>query len=473
MGSKEPFYVEIMGAHPEVTGSSLIVYVRYPDRTSSRFVVDCGLFQEAEYNNNNKQLLFNPKVIDFCLITHNHVDHTGRIPFMIRNGYFHKIYMTEATKMLLPLALKDSAKVLKDIAKRKGEKPIYNDNDVQATMRFVNACEFEKPEKINDNITVTFFNNGHLIGAALILVQIAYPGYDDINLLFTGDYNNKNMFLDLDPLPEWVKDLKLTIVQEATYGDMDSYDIKESFSDNVSQQIEKKGTVLIPVFSLGRSQEILYEIKKMQESGKIGPNVPIYFDGKLAFEYTKLYLDKNNALGIKPSMRDFIPKNLTYVDKDNRGGIIADKASKIIVTTSGMGSYGPARTYISSLISRPDVLIHFTGYTAEGTIGRQLMDAQNGETTEVGGMMVCKRAEVKFTNEFSAHAKADEMIEFLQQFNHLKLVLVNHGETLTKQRFSKRILHEVKPKKVGILGGKDLFKINPYGLVETKPTKFI
>ena len=208
----------------------------------------------------------------------------------------------------------------------------------------------------------------------------------------------------------------------------------------------------------------------MQNSGLLSRDIPIYFDGKLAIKYTNLYL--NDELGIKEEMKDFLPDNLTFVDKSTRMDIISDHKCKIIVTTSGMGSYGPAQTYIFEYITRKNALIHFTGYTAEGTLGRKLKDAEVNGPVEISGALFKKRATVEYTTEFSDHAKADEMISFLKQFNDLKLVLVNHGESETKSEFCTRIIEEVDVKNVGNLGREYFFRINPYGLVKTLSTKF-
>ena len=138
-----------------------------------------------------------------------------------------------------------------------------------------------------------------------------------------------------------------------------------------------------------------------------------------------------------------------------------------------MGSYGPAQTYIPRYITRDNALIHFTGYTAEGTLGNRLKETAVGEKVEIGGLVgIVKRARVEYTTEYSAHAKADEMIEFLQQFKNLKLVLVNHGEPNTKKVFAERISDEVKTKQVGILGRSYFFRVDTYGLVKTLSTKF-
>ena len=171
-------------------------------------------------------------------------------------------------------------------------------------------------------------------------------------------------------------------------------------------------------------------------------------------------------------MRDFLPENLTFVDKGIRGELLEDTHKKIIVTTSGMGSYGPAQTYLPEYIARKNALIQFSGYTAEGTLGSRLKNTETGDMVEVGGLMTRKRADVEYTTEYSAHAKADEMIEFLKQFKNLKLVLVNHGETNVKNIFAERIIDEVEPKRVGLLGREYFFRVNHRGLVKTLSTKF-
>ena len=470
MGKKERFYADLMATQPEVTGSCNLIIVKLPNDETIRFVVDCGLFQEKEYEELNNALPFNAENVDFCLVTHNHVDHTGRLPLMVKKGFFKKIYATETTCKLLPLALNDSFKVLRDISKRKNKKVLYNEGDVERTISLLSPCKFNETVEISPNVKITFLNNGHLIGAALILVQISYPGCNDINLLFTGDYNNKNMFFDVNPIPECILNLPLTIIQESTYGNMDTSEIIKCFRGNILKCINNGGTVIAPVFSLGRSQEILYELKCMQNEGVLDKEIPIYFDGKLAIKYTDLFI--KDGLDIREDMKDFLPENLRFVNKLNRNEVLEDLERKIVLTTSGMGSYGPAQVYIPEYITREGALIHFTGYTAEGTLGSRLKNTNVGETVEVGGVIAKKKATVEYTTEYSAHAKADEMIEFLKQFKNIKLVLVNHGEAEVKHIFANRILKEVEAKRVGLLGRDYFFRINPYGLVKTLSTKF-
>lgn len=385
MGSKERFYVDIMALQPEVTGSCNLVIVNYPNGEKTRFIVDCGLFQESEYSKYNECFPFNAENIEFCAITHNHVDHTGRLPLLVKKGFTGEIYTSKATAILLPLALADSYKVLKDVAKRNNAKQLYSESDVAETLRHVSATDFTKSVDINPNIRLTMFKNGHLIGAALILIQVRYKGYPNINLLFTGDYNNKNIFFNIPKLRKALKSLPLTIIQESTYGTTNSDEVTECFEENVLKCIRSGGTVVNMAFSLGRFQEILYKLKTMQDEGKLSTDIPIF---------------------------------------------------------------------------------------ADGTLGSRLKMAQDGDVVTIGGMVAIKKARVEYTTEFSAHAKADEMIEFLQQFEDIKLILINHGETSVKEEFAKRILQEVNSKNVGILNREYLYRVGPYGFIKTMSTKF-
>lgn len=478
MGARERFYADIMATHPEVTGSCNLVVVKFPDDTTTRFIVDCGMFQETKYNDAeeghdyNKDFPFNAEEIEFCLITHVHVDHVGRLPLLVKQGFRGKIYSTAGTKVLSNPAILDSAKVIRNTAKRKHVKPLYMETDAELALNLFTPCQYKETIKVSKRIKATFFKNGHLPGAVCILVQISYPGQNSINLLFTGDYNNKNMFLDIpEQLPSWVRSLPLTVIQESTYGTTDSTSNGKCFEDNMIRCLKHGGTAVDMVFSLGRAQEILYVLKTMQDSGKLDTGIPIAFDGNLAHHYTRLYQNADE-LNIRSGMRDFLPENLIFVDRTSRASVLTSNEQKIIVTTAGMGSYGPAQMYIPEYITRKNCLLQFSGYTAPDTLGGKLKSTPVGKSVEIGSIIRKKEAEVAYTTEFSAHAKADEMIDFLKQFESLKLVLVNHGEANTKIAFAERIVEEVDTKYVAILGREYMFRVNGYGLVRQFSSKF-
>lgn len=472
MSTKLRTYVDIMDLHNEVTGSCHFLVIKFPNNETAKIVVDCGLFQEKENDSYNRGFPFDADKLDCVLVTHNHVDHTGRLPLLVKQGYRNEIYCTGATKMLMPLALVDSCKVLRDLSRRNNQKQLYSEGDVNECVSQLKAVEYEKTFNIHRFVKATFFKNGHLLGAAMILLQIQYEDEASINLLFTGDINFSNMFFDVDPLPNWVKELPLTVIQESTYGDMDKEEIVPVFKQNVKEKMEIGGTLIVPVFSLGRSQEILKTLHDMQKENMLDSSIPIYFDGKLAIKYTHIYL--KDGFGLNDDCLDFLPDNLTYVDEGIRDKILSNTSeTKIIVTTSGSGGYGPAPLYFQNYIGNSNTLIHFTGFLFEGSLVRNLRDTPYGDFVKINGLILKKFANVEFTSEFSAHAKADEMINFLNEFKNLKAVLVNHGEIDVKDNFAKRIAEHVKVKNVAVLDRSYFFRVGPYGITKSVPTKFV
>lgn len=475
----ERFYLDLMQDYAEVTGNFLLGITKIGERTI-KFATDCGLYQEKDHDEQNTFFPTNPEEVEFVILTHNHVDHTGRLGYFVRNGFEGKIYTTEITRRILGRALYDSARILKDTNTRKHQKGIsYDAEDVEKTLNQVVGCDYNKPIKVNENMTLTFIPNGHLLGAASALLQIHCPGQSkDINILFSGDYNNKNMFFRVAPIRKWITELPINIVIESTYGYMDSSEVKHVFAKNILKAITEGKSIVIPVFSLGRAQEILFYLKDMQKKyPEVFDGVPIYYDGKLSFYYTDMYykLQKEGLVRFYKDKQDFMPENLTRVeDRAIRKDVIKDTSQKIIVTTSGMGSYGPAQTYLPVFIGRDDALIHFTGYCSEGTLGYRLKYAEKGEPVEVGGAKTLKRADVEFTNEFSAHAKADELIKkFLKKLKDSRFIMVNHGKDETKDIFADRILAEIDTKYVGILGREYFYRIDKDGFVKGMTSKFL
>jgi len=470
------FYVDIMQDRTEVTGSFTIVVVKI-DNETIKFVVDCGMYQEREYEDQNASFPTNPEDVNFAILTHNHVDHTGRFPYFVKKGFSGAIYTSNTTRMILGRALNDNAKVLLDTSKRRSVKAFYDYEDVEHTIHNVRGCDYNKPIRAHENITLTFVPNGHLIGAASVLVQIHCPGKEDINLFFSGDYNNRNLFFRVSPVRKWITKLPINIIVESTYGDMHSGEIKEVFRRNILNALKENKTIIIPVFSLGRAQEILYYVKEMQRHYPgVFDNVPIYYDGKLSFYYTGAYdiLQKEGLVHFYKEKREFLPQNLTMVtDKNLRKDLVKHDNCKVIITTSGMGSYGPAQTYIPAYIGKEDALIHFTGYCAEGTLGYRLKHAEKGDIVEVGGVKVVKEADVEFTSEFSAHSKADELIKLLKKFERPLFVMVNHGRNETKDAFAKKVLKETAVEHVGILGRDYFYRIDEDGFVKSVTVKFL
>ena len=470
MANRAKITFDLVSLTPEVTGSCLKLKYNIPNEKPIQILLDKGYYQEAKYSSLNIQKDVDFSDIDYVFLSHNHIDHSGLLPILYKNGYKHKVYCTYQTSKVLPIALNNTVQIMETESKLFKVKPLYSFDDVTKMMSHIVRVNYNEVIRINKNLSVMFIQNSHLYGAASIYISVKAPNQETNNLLYVSDYAEKSPIFKSLKFPSWLYDRKINIIQESTYGDMDTNEMHKCFKENILKCISEGGTVVTPVFSLGRSQEILYELKCMQDKGELSKDIPIYFDGKLAIRYTDLYV--KDGLDVKEDMRYFFPKNLTFVDKLNRCKVLEDKERKIILTTSGMGSYGPAQMYIPEYITRKNAMIHFTGYTAEGTLGNRLKNTEVGDIVEVGGLLAKKKATVEYTTEYSAHAKADEMIEFLNQFKNLRLVLVNHGETEVKNAFAKRIVKEVETKKVGLLGREYFFRVNPYGLVKTLSTKF-
>ncbi len=398
-----------------------------------------------------------------------------------------KTYASKITSELMPYALNNTAKILSLSMKQNPNKfkkiledasfpifnnstltaPLFDTEDVELAMENVDGIEFNTKVKVTPNIEVRFIPNGHLLGAASILVTISYHGERPIYLYFSGDYSKKNIFLDVPEIPSDILNLPVNLVTESTYGNSSNSEIKETFNNNILQSIQNNETLIIPVFSLGRSQEILLKLRKLQDDNLLPKSIPIYFDGKLAIEYTTFYLTHKDYLKSDPNIKQFLPRNLnTITNYDERQKLLANRNTKIIITTSGMGSYGPAQLYLPYYISRPKCTIHFCGYTTPNTFGSKIKEVEKGELFEINGIMTKKQANVLSTNEFSGHAKKEDLLEFISSFNNLKSVLINHGEYDTKINFAKYLINTIKPKDTCILNSKNYIRVGAYGVIK-------
>ena len=464
MSGRCNFYYEIIGYHREVTGSHIVVKVTFPDGRKVTFLVDFGLYEEKKYEHLNSKMDIDVEKIDFALLTHLHADHIGRFPMLVKKGYNKAIYTSIPTKILAKTALSDSCRILGYIQHKKGEKDLYSEEDVELTVQQMVGLEYYKTTEVLEGIKVTMLKNGHCLGASIILVQLSFPEKKDINILFTGDYKKENLFFDVPKIPNWIVNLPKDVICESTYGDTDTSEIKEVYEKNIIKCLKKGGTAVLLSFAFQRYQEILYKIRKMQDDKLISRDVPIYILGKLGITYTTIF--ENPDMNLKPEMRDFIPKHNIRVllKKEDVNKIYEDSGQKIIITTSGMGNFGPAQEIIPYYLSDVKALIHFPGYVAENTAGRLLKEAKKGEKIVTPTYSRIKLADVEFTNEMSGHAKADELIDFLNTIGNVNTVFLNHGESNVIQLFQKRVIEKVNSKDCKILESDMKYRNSCYGL---------
>lgn len=471
MGIKSKFFVDVMCLSEEVTGSCHLCVVKLPNGETIKFIVDCGLFQEGEYNKYNDTFPFNPDELSFALVTHNHTDHIGRLPLLAKLGFGGPVYVTKLTQSFMPESLRDTCKILGQVAKRNHAKPLYGESDLGKILSLAKGVDYLTDIRVHENVTVTFLDNGHLPGASMILVKVSYPAEEDINLLFTGDYSKHSTFCNVQDIPKYIFDLPITIVQESTYATTNSDTIEQVYEENVLKAVTEGKTVITTVFSLGRAQELMLKVRKMQDEGKLNKEIPVYLDGKLSMRYTNIFMRSTDMF--KDEAKDFVPENFNFVSKDIRDILITDPGCKIILTSSGMGSYGPAPLYISNYISSPNALIHFVGYPAADTLSRRLKDAKTGDLVKIGSVVKQKLCDIEYTTEFSSHAKLDEMLDFLRQFKNIKLLLINHGEYDCKENLAKEIVLHNLAKDVAVESRSTFYRVGRYGLLKELTTKFL
>lgn len=462
--SKGKPYVDIRGYHEGVTGSTIRNTVHFSDGTVFRFLVDYGVYQGEGHKGIEYNGSVNPKKIDAVLLTHTHLDHDGALPILVKKGYNKSIYMSEASNCVLDIGLDDSYQIMVRDAKLKNRRILYSSSNIDMVMKQSVAVKYQEPIKIHPSITVTFFNNGHLIGASLILVQIEDYNSGNINLLYTGDYKPTSTFQDLQPLPSWVYLLEnLTIVTESTYGTTHSSSKEEHWDEDMIKACAENKKVIISAFGQERAPLMLYRIKKLQDEGKISKKYPVFLDGTTANRYTFRYVTFASKLCIKEELQSFFPYNLQFIHNKTRQSVLNHKGGMIVISTSGMASHGPSATYVPHFLSNDNALIYVTGYAAEGTLSRRIIETPYGECVYFKGKEVVKKAKVLNTSEFSSHATYDELIELFNKFSP-RSILITHGAPEVREAFKETVKEETGVKRVHTLNPEMVYRVTQYGV---------
>lgn len=437
------FYADAYLRNPGVTGSSTLISVHWPDDRNKRFLVDDGAAQGRENKDfYNAFFPFNAGKIDFIILTHTHHDHQGLLPLVVRQGFQGPIFTHYANTVLMTTSLYDSCKIADTVTGR----PLCDVNEVEATLDLVVGCTTKKILKPDKNIKIVFYANGHLVGAVITLVVISCPGEEDITLLFTGDFKDRNIFFNVETPPKEVKNLNISaIFCESTYGNVDSTNpmFDKCLQNNTVKALKEGKTVLYAAYAQGRYQEVLYDIKMWKKRGIIPQNTLVYADGKASQENTIKYM--YNDLGIKKIMKDFVPTDTKFVPRtrdrmEYRRKIMENNDPKIIIAPGGMASYGPIQNYIQNYISRNDVLLHLLGYCSEDSQGYRLLNTPLGEKVKYAGKEYVKWFDTKRTGEKSGHAPRNILLAFLEMFPNKQSIIIYHGENETKHCFREFLL---------------------------------
>ena len=422
--------IEFFGATKEVTGSKFLL-----SSNGTKILVECGLFQgrRKESEKKNRDFLFDIKNIDYMLLSHAHIDHSGNIPNLVKNGFSRDIYTTPATIDLLKYLLLDSAYIHerdaeyinKKIIKR-GETPIeplYTTDDAKQSLNLFKPKIYEN--KHQRGINFEFLDAGHILGSSEILMEV-----EDKRILFTGDLGRSNLPIIRDPkIPEKVD----ILIMESTYGDRLHRNIENAKSDLeeiLKRALNRKGKVIIPSFALERAQEIIYAINSLIINGKI-PEIPIYVDSPLTVELTGVfmkhpeYFDKEAYIMLQEN-HIFNYGKINYItDVEDSKALNRKEEPMIIISASGMCEHGRILHHLKNNIEDERNIILIVGYQAKNTLGRKLVEKH--EEVNIFGQPYQRKAEVVALNEFSAHADRNDLLSFAEKLSPEQIFLV-HGE---------------------------------------------
>lgn len=474
MKLSDDFYVHLYGRNRGVTGSCTLLSIHFPNKKNERILIDCGSFQgEDNIGFVNEGIPFNTKKICCVLITHTHIDHIGHIPLLIKQGYNNPIYMTKPALKIIDIPLNDACK----IENNDSIAPKYSMEEIEKAYELMRGCSFFKTIKPHKHIQITFFPNGHLVGSAIIEIIISYPGRKDIRILTTGDYHNRNLFFPIEKIPVQHRNEPYSaILCESTYGNINSSDKKFTpvFKTDIKEAIENGLKIVIPSFATGRTQEILYMLKQMQDSGDLPDDIEIWLAGKTAQEMTERFCFEQ--LGFYPDMKKFLPKNFHKMHKKQQSATLETLFNSsrpcIILSPSGMADHGSITTIIPKAVSRKDFLIYFPGYCTPISKGYQLMNLEYGDKIYYAGKEYVKKCQVKFTGEISAHAKRDELLDFLKSMATPKSIIVGHGEPKTREAFIEYLTKKIPNTRCENLSPDYGFEITSEGIIKTIAANF-
>ena len=433
--------ITFLGAAHEVTGSCTLVEVG-----KTRFIVDCGMEQGRDMFE-NQELPVSPAEVDFALLTHAHIDHSGKLPLLAKNGFSGPVYATAATCSLADIMLRDSAHIQMSEAeyktrkaKRAGEppvEPIYDVNDVEALVKHLRPCAYGEPIHVAEGVVLRFTDIGHLLGSACIELWLTEDGVTK-KLVFSGDVGNTNQPILRDP--QTVREADYLVI-ESTYGDRSHGEGRPDYIGALSQMIQRTldrgGNVVIPAFAVGRTQEMLYFIREIKEKGLVKGHdgFKVYVDSPLAIEATSVFLqcdtsfldDETRAIlnrGINPLVFDGLEVS---VSSEESKRINEDREPKVIISASGMCDAGRIRHHLKHNLWRAESLVLFVGYQSEGTLGRMLYDG--AKEVKLFGESIAVRAEISWLPGVSGHADKKGLISWFSGFEKRPgQVFVNHGD---------------------------------------------
>jgi len=444
--------IHFIGAARTVTGSMHLLEVN-----GYKVLLDCGLYQgkrKQAFELNRRFDLIEPSEIDFVILSHAHIDHSGNIPTLVKKGFRGKIFTTFATRDLSSVMLRDSAHIQeKDVEyvnkkrKRKGQnpfEPLYTLKDAEEAMQYFVGLNYHHEFQIAEGVTLTFADAGHILGSAITFLQIKENGRI-INLGFTGDLGRPNMPILKDP--EKIPDVDY-LITESTYGNRlheDPVNTNKVLIDTIKKAIRRKSKIIIPAFSVGRTQELVYEIHKLFENNFV-KRIPVYVDSPLSVNATSVFrlhpecFDNGTAEFILKNEDPFGFNKLTYITNVEDSKKLNELSGPmIIISSSGMCEAGRILHHLANNVENPNNIILMVGYAAENTLGRRIID--KARSIKIFGEEYDLNAEVVTLNSFSAHADYKEMLDYFEQYDkeRIQKVFLVHGDYESQLAFSEKL----------------------------------
>lgn len=444
--------IEFFGAAGNVTGSCFLI-----EADGRKILVDCGLYQERDLQKRNwDKFPVPPESIDAVLLTHAHLDHCGRLPKLVKEGYSGPIYATHATGEIAGIVLLDSAHIQEEDLKYKQKRhrrenrsspypyePLYTSEDCEETIQLLSTVDYLEEVDLGPGIRATFHDAGHIFGSSMIKLDLDLNGTSR-SMLFSGDVGRDNLPILRDPTRFKQADY---ILVESTYGDRlhePPRSVPDDFAEVVNNTVERGGNIIIPSFAIERTQEVLYHLNNLFTTNRI-PQLPVFVDSPMAIRVTEVFRKHPELFDEEMSERisngqdpcDFEGLTMSRTVEESKS-IANVPGTAIIIAGSGMCNGGRVKHHLKANISDPKNTILFVGYQAVGTLGRHIVTGS--DKVRIHGEQYPVRADIVQITGFSAHADKDELTDWLSSIeNKPRKVFVVHGEKKPATTFSQHL----------------------------------
>lgn len=450
--------ISFHGAAQTVTGSQHLIEVN-----GTRILLDCGLYQgkRSEAIRRNTRLPFDARRVDLMVLSHAHIDHSGNIPNLVKSGFRGDIVCTHATRDLCNTMLRDSGRIQEKDAeysnekrRRRGEppiEPIYTERDVEEALKLFRSIDYNQRHELAPGVTLRLVEAGHMLGSAMLIMEIEdHETGRDQRLVFSGDIGRPNSPLLKDPTLIGAADL---LIMESTYGDRNhkpDASSTDELEEMINRSYQRGGKILVPAFAVGRTQQVVYELNRLHNAGRI-PKLPVFVDSPLATDASEVFKRHQDELD-EEAMRELAqdPDNnlfgfsrLEYIrDVEDSKALNHFKGSCVIISASGMMEHGRILHHLKNNVENPNTAILVVGWQGPDTLGRYLVEGK--DPVRIFGEEYHPRAEIVTINGLSGHAGADELVTWAAAYRDrpARTFLV-HGEPPAMEALGGRLRDEL------------------------------